>query len=639
MITNCFQPQLFNDLKIRFFDLITTKSNRSFDQFLNEIELVLSETIHPSSMGIYIYDEWQDQFYLKSKSKQLHNLEQTPFTYSSWQQYQYDGRFFGTEILNGECLRKDDNMENHFIVPFKVENRIFGFLYVSFVDCPPSQDLCSGLEELGFELLKVLLKIESYYKTLEEEKKYELLFRVTSKFHSSMNMDDVLGEIIDTLREVYPKFEYFLLLSHDYSTSRDLPIKELMYEQDVTSKASAQAYLTGQIQFEDRMEQRKSCFYAPLKGKQGVYGVLQVIAPNSMLFPDGDIEFITLLANTAGNALENAKLYQQSRRLISDLQLINETSHKLNSNLRLTETITYMRNQIEQSFHAEEVGFVLFKEEDKERYQILNESSEFFRSSEAEEFIHHINDRLKNHQEALFIGDFSVKHPNMNSGYQSVMAIPMIQRGTVNGVVIVLHATPYFFSFETFKLLQSLVHHSTLAFANSMLREELEHLVRTDYLTKLYSREHLDETIKHHIERGEYGSFIIVDIDNFKQVNDHYGHQIGDQVIVQVGELLTEAVGETGIVARWGGEELAIYLPGYILEEAYSLAEDLRTTIEVQTSPRVTISCGVSYWMGAEDNLKDFFIRADKALYEAKEGGKNQVRHDRELSCNSYSNL
>ncbi len=634
MKTDYFQSNIYSDLKVRFYDLFTSKSNRSYEQFLGEMTTELQETLRPSETGIYIYNEWEDVFQLRSDvTPPLEKLETSSFSFSDWEKFQEENRLWDSDILDGKVLRKDNDPLSNYVIPLKIENRIFGFLLFSFSDVPLRKDICLDLEGIGFEVLKVLLKMESYYNTLDEEKKYELLFRVTSKFHSSMNMDDVLAEIIDTLREVYPKFEYYLLLSHDYSSQRDLPIKELMYDQDITSKASAQAYLTGQIQFEDRMDQRRSCFYAPLKGKQGVYGVLQVVAPNSMLFPDDDIEFITLLANTAGNALENARLYQQSKRLISDLQLINETSHKLNSNLRLSETITYMADQIKHSFSAEEVGFILFKEEQQSSYQILNESSDYFHSDESVGLIQHINDKLNNHQDALFIGDFSVKNPNMSCHFQSVMAIPMIQRGTVNGVVIVLHPTPYFFSFETFKLLQSLVHHSTLAFANSMLREELEQLVRTDYLTKLYSRKHLDETISKHIEQGANGSFMIVDIDNFKQINDRYGHQTGDQVIVQVGELLSDTIGTSGVVARWGGEELAIYLPEYTLEGAVTIAEKLRSIIEACTTPSVTISCGISYWKGEEDNLKDYFIRADKALYEAKESGKNQVRHEGELGC------
>ena len=107
-----------------------------------------------------------------------------------------------------------------------------------------------------------------------------------------------------------------------------------------------QSYVTGTTIFDYFTTETESALYAPLKGKQGVYGVLQVISPNTYVFPWHEVEFITLLGNTAGSAVENAQLYQQSKQLISDLQLINETSHRLNSNLRLSEMMDYMQMQI-----------------------------------------------------------------------------------------------------------------------------------------------------------------------------------------------------------------------------------------------------------------------------------------------------
>ena len=124
-----------------------------------------------------------------------------------------------------------------------------------------------------------------------------------------------------------------------------------------------------------------------------------------------------------------------------------------------------------------------------------------------------------------------------------------------------LQKEPYYFSFDNFKLLQSLIHHSSLAMANSILREELEKMVITDHLTQLRSRNYLDKQMGESMQEDEEGTFILIDIDNFKKVNDTYGHQIGDDILVQVANLIQSNIRESDIGARWGGEELAIYLP------------------------------------------------------------------------------
>nr|WP_285842818.1 GGDEF domain-containing protein [Metabacillus litoralis] len=177
-----------------------------------------------------------------------------------------------------------------------------------------------------------------------------------------------------------------------------------------------------------------------------------------------------------------------------------------------------------------------------------------------------------------------------------------------------------------FKLLQSLIHHSTLALSNSLLREELETLVKTDQLTQLYSRNYMNNCIENSMKADRQGTFLLIDIDNFKGVNDTFGHQVGDEVLVQVANIIKSNSREHDIGARWGGEELAVYLPQVDLEAGTAIAERIVKKVAENTNPSVTISCGVSYWIAEnERNYNQLFSRADKALYVAKNLGKNQV--------------
>ncbi|MGN1387857.1 MAG: hypothetical protein ACI4XS_14755 [Bacillus sp. (in: firmicutes)] len=107
-----------------------------------------------------------------------------------------------------------------------------------------------------------------------------------------------------------------------------------------------------------------------------------------------------------GSAIENAQLYQQSKRLISDLQLINEISHRLNSNLRLSEMMDYMQIQINQYFNPNEVGFVMYKSDNE--HEVLTGSTNYFKENPDNPYIRFVKAKLTDGNSSLFLGDFSI---------------------------------------------------------------------------------------------------------------------------------------------------------------------------------------------------------------------------------------
>ncbi|MGV3464778.1 MAG: diguanylate cyclase domain-containing protein [Heyndrickxia sp.] len=456
---------------------------------------------------------------------------------------------------------------------------------------------------------------------MNNESLYKELFRVTEKFHSSMEVENVLSEIIYTLKRVFPNFRYSLMVSNDNDYNQDLPVKPLQY--DSIDDRAMQAFINGSIQIDTTCDTKLTRLYSPLHGKQGVYGVLEVITYASFSFEPNEIEFIRLLANTAGNAIENAKLYQQSRSLVEDLRLINETSHVLNGSSSLNETTKFLKAQISKSFHAETVAFIFINEDNTS--SILEGSSEVFETPHGKLYVQFVFDSLKKQKDSIFISELNGKITGELS-YLSMMAVPMMEGNSLKGFTIVLHEKPYFFTFDMFKLFQSLIHHSTLAISNSILREKLEKMVITDQLTQLFVKSYLNNQIKKSMTSDKEGTFILLDIDNFKEVNDTFGHQVGDDVLVQVANLILDNIRTTDIGARWGGEELAIYLPGVPLDAGAHIAKRLVKAVQAKTNPQITVSCGVSYWnKKRQDEAKNLFNRADIGLYDAKKLGKNQV--------------
>lgn len=603
------------EMKIRLFDLISSNGQTdSFIELLTQMLTIIQTFLGAEEADYYRVEEWKHELFLEVTTRKA---DSGPFKSIGVQIEAGQKNFIrNTNSITGFeqyglllLLEKDGKLES--LIAMQMGQNAAGNVSDAFLEM--------AARECGL----FVGKIRSLVETTAEEKRYKQLFRVTEKFHSTMDMDAVLGEIISTLKEVYPTFSYFLLLSHDHKGYGGLPVKDLEYDSE--NLTAMQSYVSGQIQFEDSLAEKNSIMYAPLKGKQGVYGVLQVISPDSLVFPQNEVEFIKLLANTAGSALENAKLYEQSRKLISDLQLINETSHQLNTSLRLTDTMKFICGQILKSFKAQEVGFIMLDSENDD-YSVVQGSTSFFFTKNASRYIFDVGRRIQKEMDPLFIGDFASENDHVTMKYRSIMGVPMIQSGELKGFALVLHEEPYYFPFETFKLLQSLIHHSTLAFTNSILREELEKMVVTDHLTRLYSRKYLDEKMKLSMLEDSQGTFVLIDIDNFKGVNDKYGHQVGDDVLIQLARLIAKNIRGTDIGARWGGEELAIYLPSAPLEIGIMIANRLVDRVEKHTQPSVTISCGVSTWIkGQDDTIKSLFKRADQALYLAKSSGKNKV--------------
>lgn len=163
------------------------------------------------------------------------------------------------------------------------------------------------------------------------------------------------------------------------------------------------------------------------------------------------------------------------------------------------------------------------------------------------------------------------------------------------------------------------------------LNDKIKRLSEEDYLTKLNNRRKIHEIIENEITRSKrYNStfaLILLDIDNFKTTNDSFGHNAGDKVLVHISEIILKTIRESDVASRWGGEEFLIFCPHTDVEGAFSLAEKLRINIEkseFEGAGYKTASLGVTH-VEHGDTVKNLIHRADKALYSAKNSGKNMV--------------
>jgi diguanylate cyclase (GGDEF)-like protein len=174
---------------------------------------------------------------------------------------------------------------------------------------------------------------------------------------------------------------------------------------------------------------------------------------------------------------------------------------------------------------------------------------------------------------------------------------------------------------------------SMVLMATERLHAEFERLATHDSLTEAFTRRHMNEACQQELERcrrhGHVMSFLVMDLDNFKAINDTHGHQAGDRVLVEFVTRIKALLRRSDQLGRFGGEEFVLLLPETPLEVALVVAERIRALAE-QSDPAVavphcTVSIGVTTNRLDSDTLDSLLARADAAMYRAKEKGRNRV--------------
>ena len=182
------------------------------------------------------------------------------------------------------------------------------------------------------------------------------------------------------------------------------------------------------------------------------------------------------------------------------------------------------------------------------------------------------------------------------------------------------------------RLGRALADSMSLALSNIALREKLRTQSLRDPLTGLYNRRYMEDALERYVslaERtGAATSVVMIDLDNFKQLNDVHGHAKGDAVLRDVAAQLVGALRPSDVVSRYGGEELVVILPGCGAEDAYEKAEIMRSRIESLSESHgcpISASFGVASVPETSTGAMDVIPMADAALYVAKQSGKNRV--------------
>jgi diguanylate cyclase (GGDEF)-like protein len=216
---------------------------------------------------------------------------------------------------------------------------------------------------------------------------------------------------------------------------------------------------------------------------------------------------------------------------------------------------------------------------------------------------------------------------------ESLVSIPLIARSATKGALNVYRlGEDAHFDDDEFELLKRFADAAALAIDNAQIRARLEHQAQTDSLTGLYNHRHFHERLRDELQRASrrHGSVavLMVDIDNFKRVNDVHGHGIGDEILRYVADVLRAAVRDADVVCRLGGEEFAVIMCGAGGRNSRRLADRLlRAVGEIECAPagRITVSVGIAHGPDHAMNPRELIACAEAAMMTAKARGKDQI--------------
>ena len=223
-----------------------------------------------------------------------------------------------------------------------------------------------------------------------------------------------------------------------------------------------------------------------------------------------------------------------------------------------------------------------------------------------------------------------------DSTLKSHISLPLINEGKVLGCASLNSTLTNAFDAQALQFFSLITYQMASSMKHSQVISSMKDMAIYDPLTNLYNRRHLDQVLEEEYRNSTLSkqplAIVMVDIDHFKPINDHYGHDEGDKALIHIASILKGSLRKYDIVSRFGGEEFLVILPKTMMKDAVVIAERIRRSVE--TTPLsvgdekvyLTISLGVAAIPAILPDSKEEFIKcADTALYEAKDKGRNRV--------------
>jgi diguanylate cyclase (GGDEF)-like protein len=478
--------------------------------------------------------------------------------------------------------------------------------------------------------------------------KISILYDASQAVLSTFDLDEVLQQILTIAHDYFhlhnvaillrDKNELYVRCQVGWDEGHDkvrFPIgtgitgtaaqqKRPVYAADVTKDA----------RYIQSAKNTRSELAVPLMVRDDVVGVLDCQSENLNHFDKETIDLLALFSMQASMALQNARLYSLERQRASQLEAINAIAQQMTAVLDLKELLSQVCLRIQHAFQLCHVS-VLLKDEDD---LVLRASHGKLTGRAAEGG--RLREESRLWQRALTAGKTLIEN-DVKAGTDtglyvetgSSMCIPLVSFGQTLGVLVLDTTRTGAFSPTDTQPLESVADICATAIQNAHYVERVKQLAYLDGLTGIFNRRFFELRIVEEIERAErFGTgmaVVMVDIDQFKRLNDEFGHLLGDEVLRQVSSIFHQQLRKIDVLCRYGGEEFAILLCQTNAVHALGVAEKLRKSVEGWQFPgvpqRVTISAGTANYSEHGTTRDELVKAADAGLYAAKQAGRNRV--------------
>ncbi len=480
--------------------------------------------------------------------------------------------------------------------------------------------------------------------------KIAILYEAGQAVLSTFELDEVLRRILDIARDHFDLGNVAILLLDE--NARQLSVRSqfgwdagaetipLGIDEGLTGAAvsSKRPIYAPDVKQDPRYvcsaRSTRSELAIPLLVRGEAIGVMDCQSDELQHFDPQTIELLILFSTQASIAIENARLYNLERQRARQLEAINKVAQQSTAVLELDALLEQACGVIQEAFGVAHVSILLRDDEDlvlrahrgtlKPRFDV----SLRFPVSEAPWSLVIASGRLA--EQRL---DCRPASRQLFENCRSRLSIPLISFGQTLGVLTLHSSEPDAFRESDLRCLESLADICANSIQNARYVERVKQLAYLDGLTGIFNRRYFEQRFTEEVERAlRYGTgmaVVMADIDEFKRLNDDFGHFVGDEVLRQVSSLFHDQLRKVDVVCRYGGEEFAILLTHANVQQASRIAEKLRRMVEKWTFPgvsrTVTMSAGVATF-GLHGVSRDELIQAaDRALYAAKQSGRNRV--------------